>query len=283
MLGIASFTGSVQITSDSPIVSLSINAEAFPAFSSLPPGDLDGATPLADGTGKGAAGGKTVTNTYYFPHFALAGGWQTVLTYVNYSPQTVTCTTNFFGDDGKPLAVSFGGAASATRVDILAPGGEIHQQSQANVNAAQVTGWAQGGCTGPVKASLLFRLFSGGTAVGEAGVNASTTPTTEFVTYAQTITGVAWANPSTTAATVTITAMDSTGTFQGTTSFQLTPGQHGANNVGPMLGLAGFNGSVQVTSTVPIVSLSINAEAFPAFSSLPPGDLDSSTALAPGH
>jgi hypothetical protein len=69
----------------------------------------------------------------------------------------------------------------------------------------------------------------------------------------------------------------------GTTSFTLTPNQHGSQNVGPMLGLGSFIGSVQVSSTQPIVSLSLNAEAYPAFSSLPPGDLPSGTALAPGH
>src|SRR5215469_15734127 len=45
------------------------------------------------------------STTYYFPHFALGGGWQTVLTYVNYSPLSVTCQTNFYADGGTPLAV----------------------------------------------------------------------------------------------------------------------------------------------------------------------------------
>jgi len=47
--------------------------------------------------------------------------------------------------------------------------------------------------------------------------------------------------------------------------------------------LANFTGSVQITSTVPIISLSLNAEAFPVFSALPPGDLPGSTPLATGH
>jgi len=286
MLGIQNFNGSVQISSTAPIVSLSINAEAYPAFSSLPPGDLGAGTALANGTGQGAAGGNTVTNTYYFPHFALGGGWQTALTYVNYSPQTVTCTTNFFGDNGSPLQISFGGAASASRVDVLPPGGEIHQQSQANVNGAQVGGWATGGCTGPVKASLLFRLFSNGTATGEAGVNASTAPTTKFVTFAQASgasTGLAFANPSATAATLTVIAVDANGGQVGTGTVNLPAGQHTANNIGPLLNLQSFTGSVQAISTVPIVGLSINAEYYPAFSSLPPGDLDGTTALSTGH
>ena len=41
LFGLPSFTGSLEITSTKPIVSLSINFEAAPVFSSLPPGDLD--------------------------------------------------------------------------------------------------------------------------------------------------------------------------------------------------------------------------------------------------
>jgi hypothetical protein len=62
------------------------------------------------------------------------------------------------------------------------------------------------------------------------------------------------------------------------------PKAHGAANIGPLLNLSSFTGSVQITSTVPIVSLSLNAEAFPVFSPLPPGDLpDGTMLLATGH
>jgi hypothetical protein len=39
------------------------------------------------------------------------------------------------------------------------------------------------------------------------------------------------------------------------------------------------SGFVKITSTLPIISLSLNAEVYPVFSSLPPGDLPSSTPL----
>ena len=39
----ASFTGSLEITSTEPIVTLSLNFEAAPVFSSLPPGEVDDA------------------------------------------------------------------------------------------------------------------------------------------------------------------------------------------------------------------------------------------------
>ena len=101
-----SFSGSLGITSSEPIVTLSINAEAAPIFSSLPPGELD---PSAQGPA-----------TYYFPHLAVGASWQTTLTYINYSPQEVTCRTDFFSDQGTPLTVSFPGRGpDASRSDVL--------------------------------------------------------------------------------------------------------------------------------------------------------------------
>ena len=93
LFDLSSFTGSLEVTSTVPIVSLSINFEAAPVFSSLPPGELDA-----------AAQGST---TYYFPHLAVGASWQTTITYINYSPQQVSCTTDFLSDQGAPLMVSF--------------------------------------------------------------------------------------------------------------------------------------------------------------------------------
>ncbi|MBI4464990.1 MAG: hypothetical protein HY647_09825, partial [Acidobacteria bacterium] len=91
--------------------------------------------------------------TYYFAHLALGGGWQTTLTYVNYSPQTVTCVTKFYSDSGYPLRPTFGGVADASRTDTLGPGRSIHIESTENLNSAEVRGWAQAECNGPIKAS----------------------------------------------------------------------------------------------------------------------------------
>jgi hypothetical protein len=117
-------------------------------------------------------------------------------------------------------------------------------------------------------------------AVSEAGVNAETEPTTEFATFAQTATGVAYANPSTTqSATITFEVYSAAGAKLGSQIVTLGPLQHSAANLGPLLGLSSFTGFVKITSTIPIISLSLNAEAFPVISSLPPGDLPSSTTL----
>ncbi len=220
------------------------------------------------------------SNNFYLSDYAFGENWESTLTYINYSQQTVTCTTNFYGDNGLPLAVPFAQGSVTTRTDVLAPGGSIHDQTTAPHTGTVMEGWAQGGCTGPVQASMLFRQFSAGVPIGEAGVNAEAAPTTEFATFAQTATGVAYANPSTTqSATITFTAYNNAGVRLGSQSVMLTPLAHGASNIGPLLGLQSFTGFVKITSTIPIISLSLNFEAAPIFSSLPPGDLPSTTQL----
>ena len=143
LFGLTSFTGSIEVTSTEPIVSLSLNFEADSVFSSLPPGELDA-----------SAQGST---TYYFPHLAVGASWQTTITYINYSPQEVTCQTDFISDHGTPLMVSFAALGTVvSRTDVLPPGGSVHQETNVDLNASLAPGWARATCSGPVKASLLF-------------------------------------------------------------------------------------------------------------------------------
>ena len=266
LFDLTSFTGSLEVTSTEPIVSLSLNAEAAPVFSSLPPGELD-----ADAQG---------TTTYYFPHLAVGAGWQTTITYINYSAQEVSCGTEFLSDDGAPLLVSFPERGTVVdRTDDLPPGWSIHEETNVELNAPLAPGWARATCSGPVKASLLYRRFEGGVPTGEAGVNATTVPATRFVTFAeqgedQLGTGVAYANPSATSALVTFTARDADGETLASVVRTLLPGGHDAENMVDLFGLSSFSGWLEVTSTAPIVSLSLNNEADPVFSSLPPGELN---------
>ena len=269
LFGLTSFTGSIEVTSTEPIVSLSINAEAAPVFSSLPPGGLDASVQ-----------GST---TYYFPHLAVGASWQTTITYINYSPEEVTCQTDFISDHGTPLMVSFAALGTVvSRTDVLPPGGSVHQETNVDLNASLAPGWARANCSGPVKASLLYRLHnSEGAPTAEAGVNATAVPAIRFVTFAeqgedQFGTGVAYANPSAISVPVTFTARDTAGEVLASVVRTLLPGGHDAHGMAELFGLTSFTGSLEVTSTEPIVSLSINAEADPVFSSLPPGELDAS-------
>jgi len=258
---------------------------------------LSGAVPSASDsvTWANISAQLSLTPTYFFSHLAFGGGYQTTLTYLNYSPQSVSCTTTFLSDSGAALAVPFADGTVSSRTDNLEPGASIHVQTNAAASASVSGGWAEAQCSGPIKASLLYRLYNGsGVPQGEAGVNAMAAPAREFVTFAEShtensteiSTGVAWANPTTQSATVTITALAaSTGASQGSTTFNLPSMAHGAANVSCSTGClfqlpSTFTGSIQITSTVPIVSLSLNAEAFPVFSSLPPGDLPDGTGLS---
>lgn len=277
------------VTSASPTITISgtptaagqYNYGIFLSDSEFP---QQSATVNFTGTIAAAAGGN---QTYYFSQLTFAGGWQTTLTYINYSPQSVTCITNFYSDTGGVLALPFSQGTISTRTDILPPGGSIHDQTIASLTGTATEGWAQASCSAPVQANILYRLYQTGlpagaapVPLGEASLNAETAAATKFVTFAQTNTGVAYANPSTTqSATVTFTVFDETGANLGSTNVPLGPMQHSSSTLGTLLGLTSFVGSVEVTSTSPIISLSLNAEAFPVFSALPPGDLSSSTAI----
>ncbi|MDE0166287.1 MAG: PQQ-dependent sugar dehydrogenase [Bryobacterales bacterium] len=269
LFGLSSFSGSLEVTSTAPIVSLSLNFEAAPAFSSLPPGEPDPST--------------QEPTTYYFPHLAVGESWQTTITYINDSPQEVTCRTEFISDHGNPLLVSFPGRGMLDRrTDVLPPGGSVHEETDADLSASLVSGWARATCSGPVKASLLFRRYdSEGMPMGEAGVNAAAEPATRFVTFAEQArgqpgTGVAYANPSTKAAHITFTARDAAGQVLAVVDRTVLPEGHEEINMEFLFDIGSFAGSLEVTSTEPIVSLSINAEAAPVFSSLPPGEVDES-------
>ena len=141
------------------------------------------------------------STTYYFPHLAVGASWQTTITYINYSPEEVTCQTDFISDHGSPLMVSFAGLGPVvSRTDVLPPGGSVHQETNVDLSAPLAPGWARATCSGPVKASLLFRQHnSAGVPIAEGGVNAAAVPATRFVTFAEQAegkagTGVAYAN-----------------------------------------------------------------------------------------
>jgi hypothetical protein len=234
-------------------------------------------------SGAAAGGGTTLPpgNSYYLSQLAFSGGWQSTLTFVNYSPQQVTCTTNFYADSGSPLSIPFSQGTHLDAHGYDAAGGigsrPDHSESGSDGGPRVGSGFRL------VQASVLYRFYnSSGAPVGEAAVNAETAPTTAFATFAETRTGVAYANPSTAqSASVTIAVYNSAGSRLGSKVITLDPLAHGADTLGHLLGLSSFTGFVKITSTIPIISLSLNAEASPVFSSLPPGDLPGSTALVP--
>ena len=209
--------------------------------------------------------------SYYFSHIAAADVWRSTFTYVNTSTLPVTCNTFFYSDLGSPLFLVFGGNSVSSTIDNIPAGGTARRQTDAQPGTSVVTGWARADCTGPVKASALFRSYSGTTPKAEGAVLAMTAPATRFVTYSDQTTGVAWANPSTGIAAVTFTAKDATGNVIGTNTIMVPAGYHSQANMGILLNISSFQGSITITSSAPIITLSLNFEAAPIFSALPPG------------
>ena len=169
------------------------------------------------------------------------------------------------------------------RPDVLPPGGSVHEETDVELSAPEALGWARVTCTGPVKASLLFRRFEGGVLVGEAGVNATAVPATRFVTFAEQGEGQ-YGDRSGLCQPLRHNSgpghLYCPGRGMGTNGGQQStlgpycPDGHEAQNMALLFDLTSFNGSLEITSTEPIVTLSINAEAAPVFSSLPPGELE---------
>ena len=75
-------------------------------------------------------------------------------------------------------------------------------------------------------------------------------------------------------AILTFTSRDAAGQVLARVDKNLLPGGHDTPNMKDLFGLTSFIGSLEVTSTEPIVTLWLNAEADPVFSSSPPGELD---------
>ena len=163
---------------------------------------------------------------------------------------------------------------------MLPPGGAVHEETNVELSVPAAAGWARATCTGPVKASLLFRFYSSaGVPTREAAINTATIPARRFVTFAeqgegQPGTAVAYANPSDTAALMTFTVRDAAGEILDSFDQTLLARGHGAQNMEGLFDLTSFSGSLEITSTAPIVTLSLNAEAAPVFSSLLPGELE---------
>jgi hypothetical protein len=223
------------------------------------------------------------TDSYYFPHLVTGGGWQTTLTFVNYSPYGALCQANFHSDQGAVLKLSFYADFSPFSppyiTTVLAPGEVVHKETKTDPNAPLVEGWADMQCTGPVKASLLFRLYRDGVAVSEASVD-PTTPASDFAAFAQInergATGFALANPSAQSpAAVTLTAYDGAGQVLASANLSLAAWNHSAVTADQLFsGLSNFIGSVRMSSSVPILALALNFEANPVFSSLPSAGLN---------
>jgi uncharacterized protein (TIGR03118 family) len=216
---------------------------------SLPPGlSLNAATGTISGTPIGVSGtfsftlnvsdssGSTSTGSFQlniqpasiplpmtrvgsFAQVAAGAGWKSIMTLINLSAGTVNAQVNFYADNGNPLTLplvfpEFGSTAAGASVNVtLTPNDSIVIESDGL--AAMSVGWADVQATGALSGYLTFALSGPGGSDSEGTVSLDTRLLPSLLLpYDNTTgfqTGVALANQSASAQTVTVTLIDQNG------------------------------------------------------------------------
>jgi hypothetical protein len=214
----------------------------------------------------------------YFPQFAdggKEGGWQTTFTFIHAgsSSNPAQVVLEFFDDNGRPLALDFGGGPVSS-VSFSVPARGIRRVKSRMASTETVTGWARARASLPVQGTVAFRQFFSGRPVVEVTAH-STLPTHRYVSYANPQLGIAVANPTGGAwQTVALELHDTSGNLVGTRSISLPPLGHRAFNLGSLFaGLpTEFVGTVTLDhpTQVCFVAWTVNAEGG-LMSTLPSG------------
>lgn len=172
-------------------------------------------------SGKPAPKASFVSSTaQVFPHIATGGGWETVVVIVNMSATTpVDFTASFYNEAGAPMAVTFREFPSGTITTTSAIDGHLGIEGSFNFSLFDATPGTQVGwvmldydtSSHRIGGYSAFRYRAGGV-INEGLVPISGYDDTRFYMSFDNIegfaTGIALANPSTSANGVTIVALD---------------------------------------------------------------------------
>ena len=213
------------------------------------------------------------------PHIAVGGTYVTGITAVNTGSVTQNVAMNFYGDNGKPLAIPVGGYGTVSTVTLsVPPGGETYVE--AGTSGFPLTGgWASVAADPSVVVSGLFRNLAPNGQYYEASVPEQSLgleaiipfdATTFSATGAQIYTGFALANIDPNfPANVTCAARNAAGTVipNAITVPQIPASGHWANYLFPALN--GLRGTIDCTSDRAISAVGLRFLGNNAFSSLP--------------
>jgi hypothetical protein len=178
------------------------------------------------------ASSSASSQTTYFAHLALGGGWATSFTLLNTGTTALTGKLILTENNGNPLTAQFvdptGVQTSASSVDLNIPAGGTQVWSANAVNPSLTspqTGWARVESTGGnIGGVATFQYAPGGGLATIAGVLSADTVAAATIpiddAYPNRTTGYAVANPST---TDTITINIQTYKPDGTPTATLTP------------------------------------------------------------
>jgi len=216
------------------------------------------------------------------PQFAFGGGWYSALYFTNMSSSPVSFPVNFVSDSGVPLTVPSLGV-STTQVSLKANGTAV---IEAPDEGALVQGYAAVTLPVGVFGYGVFRQSVPGHLDQEAVVPLSSAQgASSTLTWDETnlITAVAMVNPSSTAATGTITLWDENDNLIGTSPISLAANAKTALTLRSLAGLGGMvgkRGSAQFTvSAGDIAVLGLRFDQL-AFTSIPATGPQASTSVS---
>src|SRR5262249_42134387 len=150
--------------------------------------------------------------------------------HASYSANT---TLYFYDNNGQPLSLDVGSGPVSQVQFTLGPQATATLVSS-GASSTTVTGWALAVSTMPLQSVALFKYSTNG--VAQQGVSVPAIPAAEvYSSPATTTSGIALVNPSSSAFTISITALDQNGkTLQGV-NVPLGSGCHASFNVSQIL------------------------------------------------
>lgn len=219
------------------------------------------------------AGAGGATTTKVLPQFVFGGGWSTSIYLSNTTTTPASAKADFFSEAGAALNVPNVGTTST--INLPARGTAV---ILAGNTGALTQGWASLELPDGVIGYAVFRQILSGVPDQEAVVpfsNANATTTTLVFDETDFVTGVGILNPSSSAATITMTARGPDGAVLGVSTLAL-PAKNKtaiALQLRPELTtIIGKRGSVDFTVTTGAVSVLGLRFKNPAFTSIPPVD-----------
>jgi len=234
--------------------------------------------------------------TFFFPHVVngLLGNvtWRTTILLTNPSVVTASGAITFTQDNKDMIAAGStwpitltdenGFSVTSSVVTFSLPPNATHKWVSSS-SGALLSGFANVTTNaGTVSGTAIFSEFdSAGNLVGEAGVPAATSVLKQSIfvdSLARYGVGVAFANPGTSAANITLTLLDANGTVvAGPGTETLGPGNHTQGFVNQIFpSTPAMVGTMQLSSSTPLVAIALRFDpTLSKFTTLPPVTLTS--------
>jgi hypothetical protein len=233
--------------------------------------------------------GPGPTSMFYFPQVAdgiQADGvsWKTTIFLANPGGSTATGGIAFTTSAGSPFNISFvdeGGSSvsSGNTIPFSIPPGQSRKLVSTSTGSLSV-GYAIVSASADVKGTAVFSQFApNGVLIGEAGVPSAAAVGRQAIfvdTQSGFSTGVAYANPNSSPAAITLQLVGADGSPIGApTSRTLQPNEHTAAFVNQLFASApAFAGTMQITSSTPLAAIALRFAPSGSFTTLPPVPLN---------